>query len=443
MGVVYRASQEHVDREVAIKVLQPERGGDDDAAAQFLGEAQAIGQLSSPHTVTFIDAGPLEEGGWYLVMELLDGETLHQRLANASLEPDEAIRIADQIALSLSEAHARGLVHRDLKPSNVFLAQTPGHAEVAKVLDFGLASTALEGKGNIAGTPRYMAPEAIAGTRPKPTADVYALGLMLYEMIAGAHPFADLEGDALLAAQLDTVPDALDDEKVPSAVRMLVARCLAKSPKMRFRDGKVLREALREAAGLPADDAARPRTSSPNVGVAAPSTMATMPSTLSIEALRARLLGEVPWWRRWYLPAAVVLGGVLLFLGLRSETPTPTAPTPPERSASAPAPNQAPRDGAPPIPAASATNAPAAYDVLFHTIPDGASVFIDDQRFGPTPVVIPMTAPTEVELRLEGYESAEQEVIPSSGLRVRHEFVRPKPKARPDPVGRRVDHYLD
>ena len=260
MGDVYRARQLNVDRPIAIKLLKPERVGDARAVKQFLTEAQAVSRLTSPHTVTLLDVGTLPEGAPFMVMELLEGSTLRSRQAEGALTLDEAVDVVDAIALSLSEAHARGVIHRDLKPSNVFLARTPGHRAQVKVLDFGLAALAGDQAGlKAAGTPRYMAPEALSGGDITARTDVYALAMVAYELIAGAHPFAEHDGDAVIDAQLSEVPQPLGEvaEDVPSAAAKLIARSLAKPPRLRPRDAAAFRRKWREAFGLPEDTADR------------------------------------------------------------------------------------------------------------------------------------------------------------------------------------------
>jgi serine/threonine-protein kinase len=446
MGVVYRAHQSHVDRPVAIKVLHPERAGDEAASEQFLREARAVSQLSSPHTVTLIDVGPLESGGWFLAMELLEGHTLRTKLSQGAIALEEAVRIAGQIALSLGEAHARGIVHRDLKPLNVFLARTPGHAVSVKVLDFGLATLAHaepSDEESSGGTPRYMAPEAITGSSASPRGDIYALGLILYEMLTGRHPFEGLEGDALLDAQLGEPPPPLSEQDAPEALRKLVERCLAKHPRLRPRDGGAFRDALREAVGLP-DDKPEPELGDPAAEpVRGHDTKSTLPSTMSLARLRARLRPEKRSRTVWLIPAAaIVAGGVWLQRSSQADTPPPAAT--PAAPTATPSP-EPPRSAAPPSVASSAASPPESVVILFHSIPDGAEVRIGGEARGKTPINIPLEkgVPVAAELDLPGYPAAEIEVTPTESTTVRHVFRRVRAAPTADPVERKVDHYLD
>ena len=451
MGVVYRAHQKVVDREVAIKVLRPERANDEAATEQFLREARAVSQLSSPHTVTVIDVGPLDSGGWFLAMELLDGVTLHQRLRDGPIDLHEAVRIADQIALSLGEAHARGIVHRDLKPLNVLLARTPGHTERVKVLDFGLAKlTNTDGLDAAAGgTPRYMAPETICGDESSPRADVYALGLIFYEMIAGKHPFEALEGDELLKAQLESTPPAVSEaaaSDVPAGVRRLLERSLAKHPQLRPRDGTEFRNALREAMGLPRDTPSQRAPSETSAPQNRDETKATLPSTVSLTRLRERLAPDRQTTLKWLVPAAALVLGVGLYV--RSQPSDPQLPPPPSaRASSVPQETQAPASAEPPN--AEPAPAPPAREtvaVLIHSIPDGATVTVDGKRRGVTPISITLEKDVKARVRLQlaGHGSHQFELLPVRDEVVRRVFKRRAPPATSvDPVEQKVDHYLD
>lgn len=251
MGVVYLARQLHIGREVALKVLRPGRTDDEGAIAQFLIEAKAASQLTSPHTVTLFDVGRLD-AGYYLVMEYLEGRTLSAEMKRGPLPWARVHTIVNHIALSLAEAHAVGVVHRDIKPLNVMLVQTPGHDDRAKVVDFGLALLVGGGERRLrsAGTPYYMAPEVIHGGAIDARTDVYALAMVAYELLTGRHPFEDASFDSLLQAQLETLPPPLDavcDVPPDERIVELLARSLAKPPRLRPRDGAAFQQGWAEA----------------------------------------------------------------------------------------------------------------------------------------------------------------------------------------------------
>jgi len=235
MGSVYRARDSRLGRDVAVKV-SAERFTD-----RFEREARATAALNHPHICTLHDVGPN-----YLVMELVEGPTLFDRIQQGPVPLDEALRIATEIAAALDAAHSKGVVHRDLKPSNVKI--TPGGA--VKVLDFGLAKLADEGladlnaehsptmpaatrAGVILGSAPYMAPEQARGRAVDKRADIWAFGVVLYEMLTGRRLFEGETATDTLAAVLRNEP-AL--EEVPEQVRPLLRRCLAKDPKDRLRD---------------------------------------------------------------------------------------------------------------------------------------------------------------------------------------------------------------
>jgi serine/threonine-protein kinase len=199
MGTVYVATQTAVGRKVAIKLLPDSIASDMGAVKRFMQEAKAASTLSHPNVVTIHDFGQTDEGHLFLVMELVEGQTLARVLKNeGALDPERAVRIAVQILNAVEDAHNRGIVHRDLKPENVIISPRSGNPDFAKVLDFGLAKIAddasqggdgLTKTGQVFGTPAYMSPEQARGERCDLRTDLYAVGVMLYEMLSGRRPF--------------------------------------------------------------------------------------------------------------------------------------------------------------------------------------------------------------------------------------------------------------
>src|SRR5262245_47204238 len=197
MGEVYRARDTKLGRDVAVKVLPATLSASPDALARFEREARAIAALSHPNILAIHDFGS-DSGVAYAVMELLDGESLRQRLTGGALRPLKAIEYGIQIARGLAAAHARGIVHRDLKPENIWVTRD-GHL---KILDFGLArmaektadgqqtATLLTEPGLLVGTAGYMSPEQLRGEEADARSDIFALGVVLYEMLSGQRPFA-------------------------------------------------------------------------------------------------------------------------------------------------------------------------------------------------------------------------------------------------------------
>jgi serine/threonine protein kinase len=197
MGVVYQGVQLSIDRPVALKLIAGDTDRHPEFAARFRREAQAMAKLRHPNTVRLLDFGVTEQARMFMVMELLRGEDLEARLAERGpFEMAEALRIVRQIAQSLSEAHALGIVHRDLKPGNIFLSEVEGGDCFVKVMDFGVAgfqhdgiNTSITVQGEVLGTAAYMSPEQAQGYDVDGRADLYSLGIVLFEMLTGRPPF--------------------------------------------------------------------------------------------------------------------------------------------------------------------------------------------------------------------------------------------------------------
>jgi len=259
MGEVYRARDTRLERDVAIKVLPANLASDPNLRQRLEREAKAISKLSHPHICTLHDIGH-QDGVDFLVMELVEGETLEQRLMKGSLPPDQTLRYAAQIADALAKAHKLGIVHRDLKPSNVMLTKTG-----AKLMDFGLAKDSgpaplataltemtmdqakLTSQGTIVGTFQYMAPEQLEGKEIDARADIFALGEVIYEMATGKPAFAGKSRASLIAAILTTEPPPISTIQplTPPALERVVKKCLAKDPDERWQSASDLAAELK------------------------------------------------------------------------------------------------------------------------------------------------------------------------------------------------------
>ena len=275
MGEVYRARDTRLDRTVAVKILPRELAADANRRQRFQREARAIAGLNHPNICTIHDVGH-DEGLDYLVMELVEGETLAACLANGPLPLDQALTRAIEIADALDKAHRQGIIHRDLKPGNVMLASTRAgrtHDAHVKLLDFGLArlmpsagggsaaptdTTPMTEAGAVLGTLQYMAPEQIDGRPADARTDIFAFGALLYEMLTGRRAFAGDSSPRLMAAILrDDAPSlASVQPPVPPALNWLVRTCLAKDPDDRFASIHDVLLELRRIAATPADPGA-------------------------------------------------------------------------------------------------------------------------------------------------------------------------------------------
>jgi serine/threonine-protein kinase len=243
MGSVYRAEHVHMRKAVAIKVLHREMTSLPEIVARFEREAIASARIVHPNVAGATDFGELDDGSFYLVLEFVEGRSLRELLdREKKLEPPRAREIARQIASALAAAHAAGVVHRDLKPDNVMLVAREGVAEWVKVLDFGIAKVTAEEirdqpvltqYGSVFGTPEYMSPEQALGQAVDHRADLYALGILLYEMLSGRTPFANDDLLQVLTRQMTAEPPPLPAE-IPRELSALVMALLRKQPEDRI-----------------------------------------------------------------------------------------------------------------------------------------------------------------------------------------------------------------
>ncbi|MFK7986964.1 MAG: serine/threonine-protein kinase [Sandaracinaceae bacterium] len=256
MGEVWAAYHVGLQREVALKLIQPSLGEDPTAMSRFELEVKTLAELTHPNTIRVYDFGVTEAGVFYYAMELLDAEDLQKMVDTAGeLDIDRTLRLATQAAEALGEAHARGIVHRDIKPANLLVVQPEGAGEYVKLIDFGIAlpaeserDSALTRTGMVIGTPGYIAPEVVRGATATPRADVYALGMVLYVMLTGGTSFRATSPAAAAFEVLDHAQKTPSTERddVPAALDALVQRCLSQDPDVRFATGSELARALRD-----------------------------------------------------------------------------------------------------------------------------------------------------------------------------------------------------
>jgi serine/threonine-protein kinase len=263
MGAVYRAHHILMDKPVAVKVLRHELSSDAEAVARFHREARSASRLDHEHIIRVTDFGQSDDALLFLVMELLDGESLAELLhREAPLPWRRAVAITREVLSGLSHAHEQGIVHRDLKPENIVLARRGKSSRpVVKVLDFGLAKLVHEAPGLsehmsltrtgvVFGTPEYMSPEQAEGGAIDPRTDLYALGVILYQMVTGEVPFSAPTVLALIAKTVQDPPEPpsarMRGGELPPALEALILRCLEKSPAQRPQNAEEVIEALDE-----------------------------------------------------------------------------------------------------------------------------------------------------------------------------------------------------
>ena len=259
-GAVFRGKQIATGREVALKILHPHNVHDETIVARFRREAEACSKLRDPHTVTTYDFDETPDGILYLAMELLRGRALHHlQKVDGPLGATRVLRILDQVAASLTEAHANGIVHRDMKPENVFIESRGGEDHV-KVLDFGIAKVmsddrqvpALTAVGQTLGTLEFMSPEQLRGQKLDGRSDIYALGMMAYEMLTGKLPFQSAKTPIdIINFHMKTeapLPSKLADHiAIPAAVDAIIVKMVQKDRENRFADATALRVEIARA----------------------------------------------------------------------------------------------------------------------------------------------------------------------------------------------------
>ena len=311
MGTVYRATHLGLERPVAVKIIKQEFASDRDVADRFLREARTMARLRHRHAAMIFDAGNLPDGRHFIIMEFVEGTTLSEALVrDGRFSPERAIKIAVQICDVLEEAHQLGIIHRDLKPSNIMLNERG-----VCVLDFGVAKVlvtsaestathATTGSGQLVGTPRYMSPEQCLGQRVGARSDLYSLGVVLYEMLAGRPPFIDPLPSAVLVKQATAPPPPLPQLRpdIPKQLALAVHTLLAKRPEDRPRTAATARAILEKCLVRPEP-----------VPEADP-----LSSTMAVLAQQSSIIFRVA------APlATVVFFGALLFVwGNRGETAT-------------------------------------------------------------------------------------------------------------------------
>jgi serine/threonine-protein kinase len=329
MGAVFEAEHTLMHKRVAVKVLHAEMSLMSEVVARFEREAMAAAHIEHPNVATATDFGKLDDGSFFLVLEFVEGQSLREAIKKGPFPAPRAVRIARQIASALSRAHGLGIVHRDLKPENVMLVARDGDEDFVKVLDFGIAKVpvgdiapkssagekALTQAGMIYGTPEYMPPEQALGEAVDRRADLYSLGVMLFEMLAGKRPFDDESKVKLLGMHITApVPPLPAEVQAPPDLEALIQKLLAKDPKDRLQEAREAIEAFDQlvtpppgavSSGLlPLPSVSRPslpEVSSPQIG--------TSPTVISFKAHAQTIAADV---QRVVPPKVLMIGGIAL-----------------------------------------------------------------------------------------------------------------------------------
>jgi eukaryotic-like serine/threonine-protein kinase len=424
MGAVYLAVHPGIGRKVAVKVLHPALNENEREVSRFINEARAANAIKHPGIVQIFDFGALPSGATYIIMEFLEGESLGVRIKRLrQLSLVESVDLAARTAEILGAAHAAGIVHRDLKPDNLFLVPDGrgGGREIVKVLDFGIAkltqSLAVQGEGGISlrtrsgfviGTPRYMSPEQCRGTRDvDQRTDVYALGVILFELVCGRRPFVSDGHGELIHMHTSTPPPRPRkfNPGIPPALEGVILNALEKDPRLRIPTMEAFRQALRAVPRemLTAADLASP--------VRAPSGESPLATTEEGRA-RSTVRRRSP----WVAPlVALTVAAAVFVVGLSRRQPPPAAPPSSEAARIpahfVPAPATFPAVGAAAPAAAAAASAPRMIAIGISSEPPGARIVRegDGADVGITPMRASWPAGDGVEklgVELPGYRRA-------------------------------------
>ena len=409
MGNIYIGRHSGLGRYVAIKTLRPELANRKDNVARFFQEAHTINALKHPNIVESLDLVEDVVDGAYCVLELLKGPDLKARMARGPLEIQSAIQIATQLADALGKVHAIGVVHRDLKPENLILIERDGRDDFVKLIDFGIAQIGEHGAGAF-GTAAYMAPEQGAnGVAVDRRADIYSLGVILFEMVTGRHPFPSETDSAYLIAHADTKaprPSKLNP-RCPAALEAIILRCLEKQPEARFGSADQVAAALRMID-------ARAVRSGGRGGLIAASVV------LVAGAGAAAFL---------FVPKYLGSGKATAATGESAQAEPAPSPAPPPTPAPAPtpAPVAAAASGsaetAEPVAETVAEPASAVVDIGVVSTPAGVSVYRvgETVALGVTPFTVTLTRsekPVEIRFEKTGYQPKTIEVPVEASLEI-------------------------
>ncbi|HWE31475.1 MAG TPA: serine/threonine-protein kinase, partial [Polyangia bacterium] len=426
MGTVYAARHAIIDKRVAIKVLRKEAAADESSAQRFIIEAKAASKIGHQNIVDITDFGVLPAGNAYFVMEFLGGPTLGKLVHELKhIPPARAVAICIQVARGLLAAHGKSIIHRDLKPENIFVLERDGNADFVKIVDFGIAKDVKAGKrltavGMVLGTPEYMSPEQATGQETDHRVDQYALGCILYEMLAGDVPFKGENAPKTLTKHVfDAVvpPTKLrPDLEIPVLVEEIVLRMLEKKPADRYSDMRALIGAFEAVLGKIAAGEAPSRKTNVD-GMRQLTTPPWSPSlTEEVEELPRNK-------RPIYVAIGVSVAALMVIAGV-AVTRLNASAAPPVADVVMPPATQPAEPGAQPSPptttatttAAAPTAAATAnqIEIQIATQPPDAEVYVGAELIGPSPVALKRARSSEAEMftvRKSGFKDEKRTVI--------------------------------
>jgi serine/threonine-protein kinase len=439
MGLVYKAVHTTLGKPLAIKVLRPEVSKNEEIVARFRQEAQSASAIGNQHIIDISDFGTLQDGSTYFVMEFLGGRSLTKAIEQDKFTTERTIKVLKQLAGALGAAHEVGIVHRDMKPDNVQLVERGAEKDFVKVLDFGIAkvggsTSKLTQAGQVFGTPHYMSPEQCAGTNVDHRTDIYAVGVILYEMACGKVPFDADNLMGILTKHLyenpippHELPPPVD---VPPALEAVILKCLQKKSDQRYQsmaelsaDLEAIERGLTPRAVIDKVENRPTGTAQTLTGVEARVSVGMGQPEVAIQK------SKMPMFLGIGVAALVLVGGAVAMMSGKSETagnevkPAPAAAAKPVEPAPAPV---------VPVPAAKVT---------VTSDPANAEVYVDNALVGNTPYA--MTKPdgdkqVHLELRVAGYDNKNIVISSMSSESVavslsKHIVAEPPQQAAPPP----------
>ncbi|HEY0255458.1 MAG TPA: protein kinase [Kofleriaceae bacterium] len=415
MGVVYEAEHADLGKRVAVKVMLDKYTNDDEAVARFKREAFAASRIGNPHIIDVTHIGALTDGRPFVVMEMLDGEPLSNiLLATGPMQPWRAMHIMKQVLRAVGAAHVKGIIHRDLKPDNIFIVNRDDEHDFVKLLDFGIskivdtaeqmAATRLTTTGMVMGTPLYMAPEQATGQSSDRSVDIYACGVILFEMLAGRPPFNETNYNMLIAKLLTASPPLLSDLRpgLPPKLVAVVHQALEKDPDHRWPSAESFSQALPSDRSVSEPNLEIQDTLPPSSSSAVVVPHPTNPGTEQLRTHRSRA---------WIGGVLAVLGagaiGAAIYLNVAHDKPAPT-PAPPNADPPKAAVVEPPK---PPPPLLTGK-------LQVESSPSAATITIDGSERGTALIEFELSAGRHyLHVELAGYQPFDAEPLVHSGER--------------------------